>query len=159
MDVVLVSKLHSEDWEGALTRLCIYAIKQGYAEPTLLDAIIDRERRCPTGFPVDGNRGVALPHEDIVYTKRPAVIIARPMPPLLFGRMDNARENVTAFLIFMVLADDVERYPKTFEKLTSLLRNIESVEKLRKMRVPELKQLMLSSLGNEMAGFVTVELG
>jgi len=59
----------------------------------------------------------------------------------------------------MVLADDVERYPKTFEKLTSLLRNIESVEKLRKMRVPELKQLMLSSLGNEMAGFVTVELG
>jgi PTS system galactitol-specific IIA component len=159
MDVVFVSKLYSKDWRDALTKLCVYAIRQGYAKSTLLDAIIDRERTCPTGFPVNDSRGVALPHEDIVHTKRPLVMIARPVSPLLFGRMGDARQNVAALLIIMVLSDDVERYPKTFEKLTSLLRDIGFVEKLREMRIPELRQVMLSSLGDEITGFVSVELG
>jgi mannitol/fructose-specific phosphotransferase system IIA component (Ntr-type) len=73
--------------------------------------------------------------------------------------MGDARQNVAALLIIMVLSDDVERYPKTFEKLTSLLRDIGFVEKLREMRIPELRQVMLSSLGDEITGFVSVELG
>jgi len=158
MDVIVVSKLSATDWKEALTKLCRYAVNNGYAKKTLVDAILDREKRCPTGFPLDGHRGVALPHEDVVHAKKPLIIIAKPTSPLLFGRIDNAEKEIEALLIILVIVNDVKRYLNTIEKLTPLLKDIKLVEKIRKMNLPELKQEMLSSLGEEFARFEIVEL-
>lgn len=158
MDLIIVSKLSATDWKEALTKLCDYAVNKGYAKKTLIDAILDREKRCPTGFPVDGHRGVALPHEDEVHAEKPLIMIARPMTPLLFGRIDNAEEEIDALLIIMVIVDDVKRYLNTIEKLTPLLKDIKLVEKMRKVSLPQLKQEMLSNLGEEFARFQVVEL-
>ncbi|MDH5769929.1 MAG: PTS sugar transporter subunit IIA [Candidatus Bathyarchaeota archaeon] len=157
MDLIVVSKLTATDWKEALTKLCAYAVKEGYAKKTLIDAMLDREKRCPTGLPVDGHRGVALPHEDVVHAEKPLIMIARPVIPLLFGRMDNAEEEIEALLIIMVIVDDVKKYLNTIEKLTPLLKNIKLVEKMRKINLPELKQEMLSNLGEEFATFEVVE--
>lgn len=158
MDLIIVSKLSATDWKEALTKLCNYAVNKGYAKKTLIDAILDREERCPTGFSVDGHRGVALPHEDVVHADNPLIMIARPMTPLLFGRMDNAEEEIEALIIIMVIVDDVKRYLNTIEKLTPLLKDIKLVEKMRTMSLPELKQKIMSILGKEFAKFEVVEL-
>jgi len=158
MDVVVVSKLSATDWREALKRLCEYAVNNGYAKKTLVDAILNRERRCPTGFPIENHRGVALPHEDVVHAKKPIIIIAKPTNPILFGRIDNAEKEIEALLIILVIVNDVKRHLNTIEKLTPLLKDIKLVEKVREISLPELKQEMLSNLGEEFARFEIVEL-
>jgi len=158
MDVIVVSKLSATDWREALTKICEYAVNNGYAKKTLIDAILDREKRCPTGFPVDDHRGVALPHEDVVHAKKPIIIIAKPTNPILFGRIDNAEKEIEALLIILVIVNDVKRYLNTIEKLTPLLKDIKLVEKVREISLPELKHEILSNLGEEFARLEIVEL-
>jgi len=158
MDLVIVSKLSATDWKDALTKLCNYAVHKGYAKPSLLTALLEREDRCPTGFPVNGLRGVALPHEDVIHTKKPVILIARPVKPLIFGRMDNAKEEVESLLIIMVIVTDVKKYLKTIDKVTPLLSDIDLVEKLQRIESSNLEKEVISHFDAEFERFEMIEL-
>lgn len=158
MDLVVVSKLYATDWKDALIKLCDHAVKKGYAKPTLLDALIDREKRYPTGFPVADKRGVALPHEDVIHAIKPVIMIARPVTPIYFGRMDNSKEEVESLLIIMVIVDEVKKYLNTIDKVTPFLSDIKLVENLRNLKSAELKQEVLSYFSGKFSRCELVEL-
>lgn len=109
LDNLIVKKLNKSTWEEVLTELSGAAIDAGYAKPGYDQAIIEREKKYPTGLHIP-LMNVAIPHADAEWALKPSVTIGILETPVAFQPMDGQGGDVLVGLVFMLTIEDPKEH-------------------------------------------------
>lgn len=108
------------DAEEALRVLAGASVEHGFAHPSLVEAVVRRERTFPTGLPVA--TPVAIPHADAEHTVRPAMAALVPTRPLVFGELGGRDRTVEVELVLMLMVSDPQEQVGLLGRLITVLR-------------------------------------
>lgn len=97
-------------------------LKKGYVNENYLNALIEREKKYPTGlsFPTFN---IAIPHTSPEFIKKQNIIIIRLKTPILFRDMGLDENDLEVKMIFMLLIN------KGDEQVTILMNLMHLLEK------------------------------
>ena len=108
------------DGEEALRLLASASVKYGFAHESLMEAVVLREQKFPTGLPLP--TPVAIPHADAEHTIRPAMAALVPTHPLTFGELGGQDRTVDAELVLMLMVTDPQEQVGLLGRLIKVLR-------------------------------------
>lgn len=94
-----------------------------------MDALLERETSYPTG--VSAVKGIAIPHADEKYTKRPNVVVATLEKPTSFRPMGGGEGDVPAEVVFLLLMKDTGKHLDLLGKITELIQSEEKLDALK----------------------------
>lgn len=97
-------RLAASDWEHVLTALAERVVARGYGKSSLVAAVLDRERRFPTGLPTAVPS--AIPHTDAEHIITAGLAVATLAAPVEFGVMGGTGETLQAEVVVMLCVDD-----------------------------------------------------
>ena len=135
----LLSMVGGGNCETLLTELGNYAIEKGLAREGFTEALLERERKYPTG--IQARTGIAIPHSEQEFTIKPTVIIALLDKETLFRPMGGG-SDVFVRTVFLLLLDKMEHQ---VEMLSNIVAFIQDEEKMKKLQVREEAEDMISS--------------
>ena len=115
-------------YTDVLKELGDYSIKEGLAFEGLTDALLKREDEYPTGLDVNG--GVAIAHADIVYTKKPTILVVNLQEPTIFRSMVEKKE-ISVRTIFLLLVKEAENQVKVLENIVGIIQDEEKMAKIK----------------------------
>ena len=118
----------SGNYTNILKELGDYSIKEDLAFEGLTDALIKREDEYPTGLDVNG--GVAIAHADIVYTKKPTIIVANLDKPAVFRSMVEKKE-IKVQTVFLLLVKEAKNQVKVLENIVSIIQDERKMKKIK----------------------------
>jgi len=110
-----------DDRWALLRRAASILVKKGYVSPAYLEALIEREKRYPTGLRINDTLSVALPHAHVMYTIKPVVFVILLKNPVRFNRMGSPNESVYVNALMIVALKDLDRSAKILRKIGDLL--------------------------------------
>lgn len=119
-----------------LEELAKLLIFKGYVKCSFLDAVIEREKKFPTGLPTLG-AGVAIPHADSNHVNMPGVAIATLEKPVKFNVMGNPEEEVDVNIVFMLAINDPKMQLQLLQEITKILQNQDVLLKLTQAKTKE----------------------
>ena len=122
-------QLEAATAEEALIILSKGLCEYGYVKTTYTDAILDREKKFPTGLPFKGY-GVALPHADCCHVNKPMIAIGILKTPIIFKNMGDANQDVLVKIIFMLAMNKSDNQLQLLSELTENLQDVSLLEKL-----------------------------
>jgi PTS system galactitol-specific IIA component len=93
--------LEASTWEEALSALAYAALDHGYVRDSFPAALVERERRYPTGLPT--GLATAIPHADPEHVLAAGLGIARLAHPVSFGEMGRSNSMLDVQLVVMLL--------------------------------------------------------
>lgn len=128
--------LNCADAEKALEIMGSSMQKAGYVKPDYVQALIERERKFPTGLDMQGI-GVAIPHTDAEYVKRSGIAVAALKNPVYFEQMGEEHKEILVDLIFLLA---VQCGNEHLEWLKCVLHMIQDPSVLQKLRQAEQTQ-------------------
>lgn len=115
----------AEDALGALAR---EAQEHGYVLDTFAAALMDRERRNPTGLPTAVP--TAIPHADPEHVVTSGLGVARLASPVAFGEMGSPDSTVDVQLVVMLL---VPAGGSHMAALTTVIGAVSDEERMRSL--------------------------
>jgi PTS system galactitol-specific IIA component len=116
---LIIFDIEARDSLDLLRQLSSKLLEKGYVKESFEEAIIEREKRFPTGLPTQGIM-VALPHTDPQYVIKPGILIANLKKPVIFKEMGNGVKDIPAELIFMLAVDKPEKQIEVLKKLMNI---------------------------------------
>lgn len=138
-DAVLAS-LKAQGKKQLLQELAEHAARlTGLPERRIFETLIERERLGSTGM----GQGIAIPHGRIANLERITGFFARLETPIAYDAVDNQPVD----LVFMLLAPDGAGadHQKAMARVSRLLRNQTTCEKLRAATKPEVLYSLLTA--------------
>ncbi len=90
---LVFSQLDAKDSTDVISQLADALYKQGYVNADYKQAVLDREKVYPTGLPSD-DICVAVPHTDVKYVKKPAIVFASLMMLALICLLANSWPSI-----------------------------------------------------------------
>ena len=121
-------RLDADDWEHVLRALAGRVVAQGYARPSLVDAVVERERRFPTGLPTAVPS--AIPHTDPEHVLRSGLAVATLATPVRFGVMAAAGETLAAEVVVLLCVSDAGGQVAALQQVLAALRDGVAVARL-----------------------------
>ena len=112
-------RLVASDWEQVLTALAERVVARGYGKPSLVPAVLARERRFPTGLPTAVPS--AIPHTDAQHVRRPGLAVATLAAPVEFGVMGGTGETLQAEVVVLLCVDDPARQVAGLQQVLRVL--------------------------------------
>lgn len=119
--------------EEILKKLANLFIDHGFVKESYLPAILERERKFPTGLPTEGV-GVAIPHADTEHVIKPGISIATLKEPVKFNVMGSPNEQVNVSIIFMLALTEPNMQLELLQNLVLVLQNKELLLSLSKIK-------------------------
>lgn len=117
-------------------------VKHGYGK-----ALLERERKYPTGLVINGAANVAIPHADIEYSLRPVVvIIKRANGQFKFGRMDDPDNSILVDMVFLLVVEKSSIYVKFLADLIELFQDTNFSRKLKEGKLKSVANLLREEL-------------
>ena len=116
------------DAASALRVLAEAAVEQGYAEPSFVDAVLDREQTFPTGLPLP--LPTAIPHADAAHVRRPGLAALVPRKALPFGEMGRPGATVEVRLVLMLLVTRPQEQVTVLSRLLTVLQSADLEDRL-----------------------------
>lgn len=99
-----------EDWRTVLRQMAEYLLKKGYVKDSYIDALIKREGNYPTGIKIPIGVNVAIPHAEIEYVIRQALVIGIPNKPVIFHNIEDPKDTVNVDLILLLVINNPKGY-------------------------------------------------
>jgi galactitol PTS system EIIA component len=115
---VIISKKTTR--EEVLKELAVAAIAAGYAKEGFEQALLERERKYPTGLHTPQIE-VAVPHADAEWTLRPSMVIGILEKPVIFEPMGGEGGEVQTELVFMLTIEDPSEHVDFLRAFSSLM--------------------------------------
>ena len=106
--------------EEVLKELAAAAISAGYAKEGFEQALLDREKKYPTGLHTPQIE-VAVPHADAEWTLRPSMVIGILESPVIFEPMGGEGGEVQTELVFMLTIEDPSEHVDFLRAFSSLM--------------------------------------
>ncbi|WP_114853387.1 PTS sugar transporter subunit IIA [Brachybacterium sp. YJGR34] len=123
-----VARLDAADAEDVLRALSGRLLAAGVVTAEFPDALLDRERRFPTGLPTP--IPTAIPHAEPGHVLSPGLVLATLRRPLPFGEMGGSGGTVGVSLVAMPLLTDAREHLRALRRLMGLLRDEAAVDHL-----------------------------
>lgn len=93
-------RVAARDREHLLTLMGTAVVENGHGHPSLVEALLERERRFPTGLPTPVPS--AIPHTDAVHVVHSGLAVATLAEPVAFGRMGGTGEELAAQVVVLL---------------------------------------------------------
>jgi len=130
---------HSSDREEVLSKMAEVVIEKGYAVPGFLNAVLERERKYPTGLHTRGVE-VAIPHADPEWTIKPSLTVGVLEAPVEFEPMGGEGDLVQARLIFMLTIADPSEHLSFLKAFATLVEDEDTLVEFEKN--PDIRYLL-----------------
>lgn len=104
-------------------------ICEGYAKTSYVEALIEREKKFPTGLDIHGI-GVALPHTDDCHVNRGGVSIAVLKNPVNFYKMDDDNVQIPVRLVFMLTVQKSNTHLKHLQDILMIIQDTHTLQSL-----------------------------
>lgn len=86
------------------------------------EAIIQREKNYPTGLQTKVY-GIAIPHVESQYVNESGLHVTKFEKPIIFHRMDDAKEVIEVHVSFMLLIENSNNHMEALKDLISYCQN------------------------------------
>lgn len=145
---LIMNNLQANTKEEVLKQLGKRLYEFGYVKKDFTKAILEREKRLPTGLPTKPY-GIAIPHTDSDKVIQPKLAFASLKKPVTFLQMGNAKKDVEVKLIFMMALTDADDQLRMLQKLMGIFQNDKLVQALAQSRAScEIAYLIGLELGD-----------
>ena len=121
--------LELPDAETIIRFLAERMLEKGYVRPEYPQAVIDREKKFPTGLPSQGT-GVAIPHTDAGHVLVPCIGVATLARPVPFKEMGNPAKELPVEVVFMLAIQNPKEQLDTIKKLMGLITDRELLQQI-----------------------------
>jgi PTS system galactitol-specific IIA component len=120
--------LQASTWEEVLSALSGTALEHGYVRDSFPAALIERERRYPTGLPA--GLATAIPHADPEHVLTAGLGIARLAHPVSFGELGRSSSMLDVRLVVMLLVPAAQSH---MAALTTVISAISDEERMHSL--------------------------
>ena len=120
LDNLIVLKTNKTTKEDVLKEMADAAIAAGYAKKGYYEALIEREKKYPTGLHIPDIE-VAIPHADAEWAIKPSVTIGILEKPVVFEPMGEEGGPVNVELVFMLTIEDPKEHIDFLRAFTTLM--------------------------------------
>lgn len=117
------------DKESVIKALASVMARKGLVKGTFVDAVLERERKFPTGLPTKPV-GVAIPHADPEHCIVPCLAVARLKEPVRFGLMGDSSSQVDVWMVFLLALTSGNEHMSFLCSLTDLFQNVSLMQEL-----------------------------
>ncbi|HEY3338158.1 MAG TPA: PTS sugar transporter subunit IIA [Propionicimonas sp.] len=93
-------RVAARDREHLLRMMAAAVVDNGHGKPSLVDALVERERRFPTGLPTPVPS--AIPHTDAIHVLHSGLAVATLAEPVTFAQMGGSGEELLARIVVML---------------------------------------------------------
>lgn len=121
-------RVDAGDAEELLRVLAGVVVDHGYAHPSLPAAVVERERRFPTGLPTPIPS--AIPHTDPEHLLRSGVAVASLARPLRFAQMGGTGESLDVRLVVLLCVTDPAAQVEALQQVLGRLADSAALERL-----------------------------
>ena len=107
LDLLSGCALHrvaARDREHLLRMMAAAVVDNGHGKPSLVDALVERERRFPTGLPTLVPS--AIPHTDAIHVLHSGLAVATLAEPVMFAQMGGSGEELPAQIVVLLCITD-----------------------------------------------------
>ena len=111
--------IEAKDHTELFTKMAEIFKKKGYIKESYLDAIIEREKKYPTGFEFDGYN-IALPHTDAEHVLVQKTVIVRLKKEIKYKEVVSNKE-IPVKLFIMLLVKNGNEQTEILEKLIAII--------------------------------------
>ena len=98
---LVFSQLDAKDSTDVISQLADALYQHGNVNADFKQAVLDREKVYPTGLP-SGEICVAVPHTDVKYVKKPAIVFASLKKAVDFANMADKSQKVSVRFVVML---------------------------------------------------------
>jgi PTS system galactitol-specific IIA component len=110
-------------------------IQKGYVTDKFTEAVLDRERKFPTGLPTVVP--IALPHTDAIYCKKSAIAVGILKTPISFKEMGNPDKSLLVKIVFLLALPNPDLQTKWLQRLVEVFKDGEILKRLAGMRTKQ----------------------
>lgn len=96
----ILENLSADSKEEALRQMGEVLLAKGLVKESFVQAIQDRERKYPSGLPMEGHK-IAIPHTDADHVNESAILFARLVNPVEFSVMGDPDDKIQVQMISM----------------------------------------------------------
>lgn len=133
--------------EEVITSLAERLVVKGYVRPEFLEAVLEREKKFPTGLPTKPV-GVAIPHADPHYCLQPCLSVARLAKPVKFRLMGDEEQEVDVSLVLLFGLDTSSKHLSFLSGLAEILQDEEILAKIMQAgSISELRAVIGTTIG------------
>ena len=93
-------RVAARDREHLLRMMAAAVVDNGHGKPSLVDALVERERRFPTGLPTPVP--CAIPHTDAIHVLHSGLAVATLAEPVMFAQMGGSGEELPAQIVVLL---------------------------------------------------------
>lgn len=115
--------------DEVITELAKLLWKEGCVKESFLNAVLEREKRYPTGLPTLPV-AIAIPHTDAEHCLHSAVAIATLQEPVKFALMSDDTTTVDAKAVFLLSLDRSQERAVFLSNFSELIGNAGNLERV-----------------------------
>ena len=119
---IIIPQMEAKNRQEVIVEMGNLLFKKGYVKETFADAIMEREKRFPTGLYMNGIN-VAIPHTDAEHVIRSVIAIGSLAAPVDFCDMADPESKVKVDIVFVIAINESHSQPKLLQKLISILQD------------------------------------
>ena len=116
--------------EEVIRKMAQVFIQDGVVKESYLDAVLQREKKYPTGLPAEAF-AIAVPHAEAVHSNHAAISVGVLRHPIPFHQMGSPEIVLNVEMLFMLAVDDPH---EQIEFLKSMMRLIQDKETLLEIK-------------------------
>ncbi len=136
--------LNAKDPKEIIQSIGDILIKKGYVKPGFVEAVIDRERKFPTGLDIP--IPVSIPHTEATFSLQRCFAIATLESPVRFKSMGDHNKSLPVRIVFIPVLTVNPEDSIVFQELLKTLVNSKIACKLLKCKSPsEAKTLLVKA--------------
>lgn len=129
---LVFSQLDATDSTDVISQLADALYQHGNVNADFKQAVLDREKVYPTGLP-SGEICVAVPHTDVKYVKKPAIVFASLKKAVDFANMADKSQKVSVRFVVMLAMKEPHSQVTLLQNLMQLFQNQDHLAKLIKI--------------------------
>lgn len=125
---LIIVNFQARDKETVVRELGLLLLKYGYVNEGFIEAVLEREKKFPTGLPTE--IPVAVPHTEAGYCNQNAIAIATLSNAVTFHEMGNCNKELQVSIVVMLAIKEPEEQIRWLQKLVTIFKHKDYLEKL-----------------------------
>ncbi len=135
--------LEAQTKEDVLKKMAEKLLEKGYVKVGYLEALLNREKRYPTGLP-SGSPAIAIPHANADLVNKTTIAVATLNKPVTFYNMGDVLDPISVEIVIMLVISEPHSQLEMLQKVVGIVQDDESR-----------KQLMLASDKEHLVKLIT----
>lgn len=128
----LFPKLKADTFDEVVTYMGNEMNSKGYVNGLYVNAVIEREKKSPTGLQI-GEHVIAIPHAEKDYVNKPLLSVATLKRPIKIYSMIQPEEELQTQLIFLMAVKEPDKQVQMLSKLMAVFQDEELLKELEEV--------------------------